>query len=96
MAVNTVPKKAMYTPSPPLRDKYWVSLGSNFNGKLGERAFAGLRDGAPDISWPQVGMGPHSSLSNHGQVTIIARLGWPRLGRAAQLLGQKQFLSSQA
>ena len=50
----------VYTPGPPVRDKYWVSLGLNSNGKLGERAFAGPRAGAPDISWPQVGMGPHS------------------------------------
>ena len=73
----------MYTPGPPVRDKYWVSLGLNSNGKLGERAFAGPRAGAPDISWPQVGMGPHSLLSNHGQATIIARLGCTRACSAA-------------
>ena len=73
----------MYTPGPPVRDKYWVSLGLNSNGKLGGRACAGLRAGAPDISWPQVGMGPHSLLSNHGQATIIARLGCTRACSAA-------------
>ena len=57
--------------------------GLNSNGKLGERAFAGPRAGAPDISWPQVGMGPHSLLSNHGQATIIARLGCTRACSAA-------------
>ena len=73
----------MYTPGPPVRDKYWVSLGLNFNGKLGERAFAGPRAGAPDISWPQVGMGLHILLSNHGQATIIARIGCTRACSAA-------------
>ena len=73
----------MYTPGPPVRDKYWVPLGLNCNGKLGERAFAGPRAGAPDIPWPQVGMGPHSLLSNHGQATIIARLGCTRACAAA-------------
>ena len=73
----------MYTPGPPVRDKYWVSLGLNSNGKLGERAFAGPRAGAPNISWPQVGMGPHSLLSYHGQATIIARLGCTRECSAA-------------
>ena len=58
-------KKAMYTPGPPVRDKYLVPLGLNSIGKLGERASAGHRAGAPDIPWPQVGMGPHSLLSNH-------------------------------
>ena len=65
----------MYTPGPPVRDKYWLPLGLNWNGKLRERAFANARSGAPDIPWPQVGIRPHSLLSNHGQATIIARLG---------------------
>ena len=93
----------MYTPGPPVRDKYWVSLGLNSNGKLGERAFAGPRAGAPDISWPQVGMGPHSLLSNHGQATIIARLGCTRACSAAvgakavfDLAGVKIYIFTEA
>ena len=58
-------------------------LGLKSNGKLGERAFAGPCAGAPDISWPQVGMEPHSLLSNHGQATISARLGCTRACSAA-------------
>ena len=73
----------MYTPGPPVRDKYWLPLGLNWNGKLRERAFANACSGAPDILWPQVGMGPHSLLSNHGQATIIARLGCTRACSAA-------------
>jgi len=73
----------MYTPGPPVRDKYWLPLGLNWNGKLRERAFANARSGAPDIPWPQVGIRPHSLLSNHGQATIIARLGCTRACAAA-------------
>ena len=40
-AVSPLPKNAMYTPGPLVRDKYWVPLGLNWNGKLSERAFAG-------------------------------------------------------
>ena len=73
----------MYTPGPPVRDKYWLPLGLNWNGKLQERAFANARSGPPDIPWPQVGIRPHSLLSNHGQATIIARLGCTRACAAA-------------
>ena len=81
----------MYTPGPLVRDKYWVPLGLNWNGKLGERDFADARAGAPDITWPQVGMGTHSLLSNHGQATIITRLGCTRACSAA--VGAKAVLT---
>ena len=55
----------MYTPGPPVRDKYWLPLGLNWNGKLRERAFADARSSAPDILCPEVDMEPHSLLSNH-------------------------------
>ena len=73
-AVNPVPKKTIYTPGPPVRDKYWMPLGLNFNGKLGEPAFEGTGAGAPDKAWPQIVVGTHTSLCNHRQTTIIARL----------------------
>ena len=84
-----VPKIALYTPGPSVRNKYWVTLGLNSNGKLGEPAFEGTGAGAPDKR------GPKLSLEHILHCVIIGRQpslrGYVEPGRALQLLGQQQF-----
>ena len=59
----------MYTPGPPIRDKYWAPLGLNWNGKLRERAFAD----AQYILAPQTSCVPKLAWNHTVYCLIIGR-----------------------